>query len=359
VSYDAWPSPESQRGPLPRIEDLPIADQGYDQEAVREAFDSFYRHAAQLDSSLKALEAVEVFRREAGELRADLRSLRSLGFGGEPSWAPSYQVERPPREIPSAVPRVAAEACLVIAVAVIAGVAGFRPLTIVALMVAAWAIVVIIEWLAARSRVRLAQPPPAWYAEPEDEPAPHVEAPADTGVGWSAFEAAVADEAAFADEPAVVDEPAVADEPAEHPEGEHTMVGGADSGEPAPGKAADDAEATPGPEPEPAAATAEPEEIDAEPSPEAEDAEPESGQPRKRGLFRRRRATPEAEPAEPEPAEREPPEPIAVPEPPSHVRVLNADDPWERGFDGDDDAHPSPDAEPEQARTGRDRLRRR
>src|SRR5215475_9548099 len=118
---DAWPSPDSPPGPLPRIEDLPIADQGYDQEAVREAFDSFYRHAAQLDASLKALESVEVFRREAGELRADLRSLSSLGFGGESSWtSPSYQHERPRREIPSAVPRITAEATLVITVAVIA-----------------------------------------------------------------------------------------------------------------------------------------------------------------------------------------------------------------------------------------------
>jgi hypothetical protein len=55
MSYDAWPSPDSPRGPLPRIDDLPIAEQGYDQEAVREAFDAFYRHAAQLDASLKAL----------------------------------------------------------------------------------------------------------------------------------------------------------------------------------------------------------------------------------------------------------------------------------------------------------------
>ena len=50
MSSDAWPSPDAQPGPLPRIEDLPIADQGYEQEAVRAAFDSFYRHAAQLDA---------------------------------------------------------------------------------------------------------------------------------------------------------------------------------------------------------------------------------------------------------------------------------------------------------------------
>src|SRR2546423_9361886 len=100
---DAWPSPDSPPGPLPRIEDLPIAEQGYDQEAVRAAFDSFYRHAAQLDASLRALEAVEVFRRDADALRNDLRALRALGFGGVPeqSWTVDrYDGSR--REVPPA-----------------------------------------------------------------------------------------------------------------------------------------------------------------------------------------------------------------------------------------------------------------
>jgi hypothetical protein len=191
MSYEAWPSTDSARGPLPRIEDLPIADQGYEQEAVRRAFDSFYRHAAQLDASLKTLEAVEAFQRDAMELRNDLRSLRALGFGApEPAWTPetwTYEQRRP--ELPAAVPRLAAEAALVIAVAVIAGVAHFRAWLIVALMAAAWAIIAISEWLAARARTRV----PASLYEPlyleEGEPAPYVEAPAPEPVGgWSAFE---------------------------------------------------------------------------------------------------------------------------------------------------------------------------
>src|SRR5690349_23452493 len=98
MSSDAWPSPDAQPGPLPRIEDLPLAEQGYDQEAVQQAFDSFYRHAAQLDASLRALEAVEVFRRDADALRNDLRALRALGVGSrsEPAWA-SQSYERAPR----------------------------------------------------------------------------------------------------------------------------------------------------------------------------------------------------------------------------------------------------------------------
>src|SRR6476469_4112542 len=110
---DAWPSPEAAPAPLPRLEDLPIAERGYDQEAVRLAFDSFYRHAAQLDASLRALEAVEVFRRDADALRNDLRALRALGLGGgglEPSWGtPTY--EAPARaEVPAVAFRLAAEA---------------------------------------------------------------------------------------------------------------------------------------------------------------------------------------------------------------------------------------------------------
>ena len=130
MSSDAWPSPDAPPAPLPRIEDLPIADQGYDQEAVRLAFDSFYRHAAQLDASLRALEAVEVFRRDADALRNDLRALRALGLGGgaaEPAWAtPTY--ERAPRgRDPGRRAAAGSRVALIVAVAVIAGAAHSAP----------------------------------------------------------------------------------------------------------------------------------------------------------------------------------------------------------------------------------------
>src|SRR6266446_1643063 len=154
MSSDAWPSPDGSPAPPPRIEDLPLTDHGYDQEAVRLAFDSFYRHAAQLDASLRALEAVEVFRRDADALRNDLRALRALGLGGgasEPAWATrAYESPRP--QIPGVVLRLAAESALIVAVAVIAGVAKFRSPVIVALMAGAFLIVAISEWLAARGR---------------------------------------------------------------------------------------------------------------------------------------------------------------------------------------------------------------
>src|SRR5437763_12408760 len=142
MTHDAWPSPDAPSGPLPRLDDLPIAEQGYDQEAVRLAFDSFYRHAAQLDASLRVLEAVEVFRRDADALRNDLRALRAIGLGGqapEPAWATqTYTRER--AEVPAVVLRLAFEAALIVAVAVIAGVAHFSATTIVILMAAAFAV---------------------------------------------------------------------------------------------------------------------------------------------------------------------------------------------------------------------------
>jgi hypothetical protein len=177
MTSDAWPSPDSPPEPLPRIEDLPIADRGYDQEAVRLAFDSFYRHAAQLDASLRALEAVEVFRRDADALRNDLRSLRSLGLGGaaEPAWARQTYEPVPRGEIPAVALRLVAEFALIVAVAVIAGVANFSTGLIVALMAAAFVIVAVSEWLAARARF---VPPSVAFLSAEGEPAPYIEAPA-------------------------------------------------------------------------------------------------------------------------------------------------------------------------------------
>src|ERR671934_1097680 len=42
---------------LPRIEDLPRADEGYDAEKVAEAFETFRRHSAQLQAQLRVLQA--------------------------------------------------------------------------------------------------------------------------------------------------------------------------------------------------------------------------------------------------------------------------------------------------------------
>src|SRR5438445_13059007 len=42
---------------LPRLEDLPQKGDGYDTEKVREAFESFRRHSAQLQAQLRVLQA--------------------------------------------------------------------------------------------------------------------------------------------------------------------------------------------------------------------------------------------------------------------------------------------------------------
>jgi hypothetical protein len=224
MSHDAWPSPDAPRGPLPRIDELPIAEQGYDQEAVRLAFDSFYRHAAQLDASLRALESVEVFRRDADALRNDLRALREIGLGGppEPAWS-SLRYDAPRREMPIVVLRLAFEAALIVAVAVVAGVAHFRAEVVVALMAGAFLVVAVSEWLGTRGRfvspATGAAPPPAaaepagylepaasvWAApEPEPEPAQAVEA----------------EEAEEPEEPEALTVVGVADEPAPETEPE-------------------------------------------------------------------------------------------------------------------------------------------
>src|SRR3954451_11767722 len=42
---------------LPRIEDVPFTDNGYDLDRVREAFDAFRRHTAQLQAQLRVMQA--------------------------------------------------------------------------------------------------------------------------------------------------------------------------------------------------------------------------------------------------------------------------------------------------------------
>src|SRR2546429_4144115 len=98
---EAWPTPQTRaREPLPRVEDLPVSEQGYEPESVKAAFDSFYRHAAQLDASLRTLEAVDSFHRQAASLRADLRSLRTAGWTQQSWTQPSSYAygTRAPRE---------------------------------------------------------------------------------------------------------------------------------------------------------------------------------------------------------------------------------------------------------------------
>jgi F0F1-type ATP synthase membrane subunit b/b' len=50
-------APQPALTALPRVEDLPAERDGYDRERVREAFDAFRRHTAQLQAQLRVLQA--------------------------------------------------------------------------------------------------------------------------------------------------------------------------------------------------------------------------------------------------------------------------------------------------------------
>lgn len=178
-----WPSPHHHEShPLPRVEDLPVAWEGYDRERVQAAFDAFYRHIAQLDSTLRALEAVEVFRSQAGDLRAELRSLRSAGWAPYPRGYTLTPERSMLGSVPDAVPRIALEVIFLIVVAAVVAVAEFSPLEIVAVMGGAALLVLLVELLAGRERrtstpipaeaLAVAPPPPSDPARPVPAPAP-------------------------------------------------------------------------------------------------------------------------------------------------------------------------------------------
>ena len=360
MSYDAW----SGKGrALPRVEELPVAEQGYERDAVRQAFDAFYRHIAQLDSTLRTLEAVDIFHRQAGELRNELRALRSAGWTQQPwSTYAAIPTDRRVRTlVPPALPRIATEIAFIVAVAVVAGVGHFSTTLIVALMLGAWAIVAAIEWFAARERIPpptaapappviegtlepAPQPLPS-QTEPEPEPQPAGE------YGWSAFSEAV--EAVGADAMTIAggmpqDEESDEPEPiAEQPEpvGEQPEPVGEE-----PEAAGEEPEPV-GEEPEPV--SEEPEEVSGEPVVSEEEpavaedaataaeepiaADPDGAAPRRRWFRRQRHAPDERE------AERAP-EPIV----PRNVRVLSPEEREERRW-ADEGAAAEADVEPDES----------
>jgi hypothetical protein len=288
---EAWPTPETPaREPLPRVEDLPVAEQGYEQESVKAAFNSFYRHAAQLDAALRTLEAVDSFHRQAASLRADLRALRTAGWTQQ-SWTQprsSGYGGRAPREgVPPAVWRIGGEVGFLVAVAVALGVAKLSWWVIVLAMAGAFAIVCLIEWLAAREHLSFVQPAATAPAHPVVEAQRAEDTDEHDSLGWTAFEKA------------------------QEPSDAMTIIG-------APSREEEPiVETVPETEPEPA-----PEEPELPPAAAAEQANDPS-----RGWWRRRQEGNEATSGQ---------------EPPRHVRVLPAaegvarPDPWEEGFDGPD-----------------------
>jgi hypothetical protein len=320
MENEAWPTPQTPaREPLPRVEDLPLAEQGYEQESVKAAFDSFYRHAAQLDAALRTLEAVDSFHRHAAALRSDLRALRSAGWtqqswsGSPPSYG--YGVRGPREGVSPVVWRVAGEVAFLIAVAVGLGLANLAWWTILLAMAGALVIVCAIEWVAGREELTFARPAPVAPVHPVLEAQRTEDTEEHDALGWTAFEEAQEPSDAMTIIGAVpredVDEPAV------------------------------EAEAAPPEEPD-----SEPED---EPEPELPPAaqEPPAAADGRRRWWRRRSE------------EHEEP----VPQQPSHVRVLSGDDdPWEQGFDAPVSAEAEEvgaDTETDLAQEGGRRLFRR
>src|SRR5262245_820975 len=166
MENEAWPTPQTPaREPLPRIEDMPLSERGYEQESVKAAFDSFYRHAAQLDAALRTLEAVDSFHRHASALRSDLRALRSAGWTQEswsgPTTSYGYGTRAPREGVSPVVWRVAGEVAFLIAVAVALGLASLSWWTILLGMAGALLIVCLIEWAAGRDEATFAHYAPA------------------------------------------------------------------------------------------------------------------------------------------------------------------------------------------------------
>src|SRR6266545_1833723 len=260
MEQEAWPTPQSSsREPLPRVEDLPVAEQGYEQESVKAAFDSFYRHAAQIDAALRTLEAVDSFHRNASALRADLRALRSAGWTQQ-SWSapPSYGYGlRAPREgISPAVWRIAGEVGFLVAVAVALGVAKLSWWAILLAMAGAFAIVCVIEWLAGREPLPLARSAAATPVHPVVDAQRAEDTEERDSFGWTAFEEA------------------------QEPSDAMTIIGApppdtddAEVAEPEPEQDAAEAEAEPEPKPEPLAGSLP--ESEPEPEPEPEEPEPD------------------------------------------------------------------------------------
>jgi len=160
---------------LPQTEDLPRAGEGYDPARVEEAFSAFAER-------VQELEAV------AGELRAELRSLRAERAAPprldderwpaapvtnpSPDWVAAVP---PPLQRGFTVPRLVLEGAFLLLVALFAGLADLSTEWIVVVMVAAWTLVVLSEWAAAAKRAR-------WHL---DEIAPPVAAEAaDTTGPW-------------------------------------------------------------------------------------------------------------------------------------------------------------------------------
>jgi hypothetical protein len=156
---------------LPRTDELPRTEEGYDPARVEEAFAAF-------GDRVRDLEEV------ANELRAELRSLRAERAVPRTDDAEHWPVETAPAALspdwvaavpaPLAggrpVPRLLLEAAFLLLVAVFAGLADLSVAWIALVMAGAWTLVVVGEWAAAARHAHwrldeIAPPVPVGAAE--------------------------------------------------------------------------------------------------------------------------------------------------------------------------------------------------
>jgi hypothetical protein len=136
---------------LPQTGELPTSPEGYERARVEEAF-------AEFAERVRELEAV------AGELRAELKTLRAeravsprvddeawpdAPFAASPDWITAVPVPIP--RSPT-VPRIVLEGLFLLLVGLLAGLADLSATRIVLLMAAAWVLVALAEWAAAAKR---------------------------------------------------------------------------------------------------------------------------------------------------------------------------------------------------------------
>lgn len=108
-----------------------------------------------LETAARAFAAADALERDAAELRAELRRLRAAGRTA-PSWGSRWELRA---SLPDALPRIAAEAAFLIAVAVLVGVAGYGAIAVVVTMAAAWLVVLGIESALLSARPEKPEPP--------------------------------------------------------------------------------------------------------------------------------------------------------------------------------------------------------
>ena len=137
---------------------------------AEEVSDSISSHAAEVERTLRALEAVEAFRAEAAALRAELHAARAPQYG-----RPAIR-RTPGPELSASTWRLIVEAAFLVGIALACWAIGLHRLEIVVVMAGAWLLVAVLEaivWHRTESVYR----PVAPMAAPHEVPAATVAEP--------------------------------------------------------------------------------------------------------------------------------------------------------------------------------------